>query len=236
MLSCSHFLSFSRGFKSDLARAGGFCPRHFVYSIVPSPCQAERVRGAWNSAKSLLSDVSSCRMSRLQHHHHDDIEAAGAVAIPIPPTSRGASGLDPFHRRAGAFSANNNSNKQLQHDAASGTDKNSTSSSVTDPELSSIHGSSAEIPRGNPVSGNLLRSSPIAHSTSLTLKQQAHADPPKLLHPFLLKIPLHIRFGLNGLLTNVMVSVCIRESRIGLPFSSHFTSCALLFGSVHGGV
>ena len=127
-------------------------------------------------------------MSRPQHHHHpEDIEAAGALAIPLPPPSLG----DPFHRR----------NKQ--HDANKNPEKSANSSSITDPESHDGGGGSAEKPRGNPVLGKH-RSGSVGSSNAKS--PAAKQVDPKLLHPLLLKIPLHIRFGLNGLLTNVLVS------------------------------
>ena len=44
---------------------------------------------------------------------------------------------------------------------------------------------------------------------------------PKLIHPLLRKIPLHVRFGLNGLLTNVLVRIyCSHETNHPLRCST----------------
>jgi len=139
-----------------------------------------------------------------QQHYHDDIEAAGSIAIPIPPPSRGLPQQqdgDPFHRRHSTLNkASSSAAPQYHGDPLA--EKSHTSSNVTDPEVSST---TAEIPRGLPVaSGSSSSRNGGANNNPSKATNKAVPDP-KLIHPLLNKIPLHIRFGLNGLLTNVLV-------------------------------
>ena len=136
-----------------------------------------------------------------------DIEAAEAVAINIPPASRGQGDKDPFHRR----------NTNIKLEALSFISVDKSVSSVTEAESNSANNSfSAEIPRGHSILPTTASAS--AGSTAsgaVASKRQILSAPhnakvikppePKLIHPLLRKIPLHIRFGLNGLLTNVLV-------------------------------
>jgi hypothetical protein len=135
-----------------------------------------------------------------------DIEAAEAVAINIPPASRGQGDKDPFHRR--------NTNSKL--DALSFISVEKSVSSVTEAEANSANNSfSAEIPRGHSIPTTASASAGSTASGAVASKRQFLSAPhnakvikppePKLIHPLLRKIPLHIRFGLNGLLTNVLV-------------------------------
>jgi len=156
--------------------------------------------------------------------HHDDIEAAGAISIPIPPPSCGTlhhHGDDPFHRR--------NTNKQ--HDALSAASVEKSSSNILETDLSTS--SKTEIPRGHsilPVTssgggapGTSSRQSSMSSPHSNTMKTMP--PEPKLIHPLLKKIPLHIRFGINGLLTNILVRRNRRNlPRFFLPRSHHFAS------------
>jgi len=49
--------------------------------------------------------------------------------------------------------------------------------------------------------------------------------PPKLLHPFLHRIPMHVRFGLNGFLSNLLFMVAYNEAVI--EFESIFSSSTI---------
>lgn len=149
---------------------------------------------------------------------HSDIEAAGAVTINIPPPSRGGlhHGDDPVHRR--------NTNSKV--DVSSSVSVEKCSSTTTEGESNSSNESfSAEIPRGHSVlpitSGGSVAS--VGGPPKRQNKSSPHAaknmktPEPKLIHPLLRKIPLHVRFGLNGLLTNVLVRIAVtRQSSTAL--------------------
>lgn len=155
-----------------------------------------------------------------------DIEAAGAVAISIPPASRGHQGDgDPFHRR--------NTNSKLE--ALSFISVEKSISSVTEADSNSANNSlTAEIPRGHsilPITASSTNAGSTASGAGPSKRQGLSAPhnaakvikppEPKLIHPLLRKIPLHIRFGLNGLLTNVLVR--LSPSR-AVRFSLHYSA------------
>lgn len=152
-----------------------------------------------------------------------DIEAAGAVAIPIPPPSRGSlvhhhSHLDdPFHRR----------NNKLNASSLAGVEKSSSNNKLE----TDLNSSSTEIPRGHsflPVASGGGGPTKLRQSSASPHSFKTKQPEPKLIHPLLKKIPLHIRFGLNGLLTNILV-----RHRNVLPFELCFLDRTTISFSCH---
>jgi hypothetical protein len=59
-------------------------------------------------------------------------------------------------------------------------------------------------PLPQPPRRNFVEDSPRSSGLPLTVTSLNKADPPKLIHPILLKLPLHFRFGCIGLLSNIL--------------------------------
>jgi hypothetical protein len=165
----------------------------------------------------------------------DDIEEAVVVAR-APP-----SGVEASRRRSlllfvhsdllGGSNGglNGNSSKSFEDSNNQG----SSSSNLQLPMTSQLRGGRDEAPRstrgGLPLlsNNNVSLAPPVSTISSST-------DQPRVLHPLLLKLPLHFRFGCNGLLSNVIFMVVYNwvvslKALSTIPASTIYSVCYLFY-------
>ncbi|KAG7362219.1 hypothetical protein IV203_025885 [Nitzschia inconspicua] len=67
-------------------------------------------------------------------------------------------------------------------------------------------------------------------ATSSSVKNKQPKPPPKLLHPILNNVPIHIRFGLNGFLTNVLFMIAYNFAVVRFE---HMASSSTIYAAVY---